>query len=257
MNGCFFTWRDPAYSPTISTGNFPANYPNTWLRLKRAGNSFAGFASYDGQTWTPLGSNTLALASQLYVGFAVTSHNGAQPTTAQFRDEADVATNTVIGVILNPHEPLGPSSRKSPIAISEIMYKPAPRTDSLNVEFLELYNSNPWFHDISGYQVVADNLSYTIPSGTVMPGGGFLVLAAAPADMQTVYGITNVLGPYTGSLKKSGTIQLLDEVGAVLLTIPYSNVSPWPVAPDGTGHSLVLAHPSYGEGDPAPGTSAT
>ena len=60
----------------------------------------------------------------------------------------------------------------------------------------------------------------------------------------------NVVGPYTGSLKKSGTLQLLDDQGAILLTIPYSNVYPWPVAAHGTGHSLVLANPTYGEGDP-------
>ena len=59
-----------------------------------------------------------------------------------------------------------------------------------------------------------------------------------------------MLGPYTGSLKKSETLQLLDEQGAVLLTVPYSNIYPWPVATDGTGHSLVLANPTYGEGDP-------
>ena len=59
-----------------------------------------------------------------------------------------------------------------------------------------------------------------------------------------------MLGPYTGSLKKADTLQLLDEQGAVLLTVPYSNVYPWPVATDGTGHSLVLANPTYGEGDP-------
>jgi hypothetical protein len=39
-------------------------------------------------------------------------------------------------------------------------------------------------------------------------------------------------------------------VGAVLLTIPYSNTPPWPVAADGAGHSLVLANPTYGEEDP-------
>ena len=39
---------------------------------------------------------------------------------------------------VNPHEPLGPSSRKTGIVISEIMWKPAPRTDGNNVEFLEL-----------------------------------------------------------------------------------------------------------------------
>jgi hypothetical protein len=58
------------------------------------------------------------------------------------------------------------------------------------------------------------------------------------------------MGPYTGSLTKSDTLQLLDEVGNVLLTVPYANTPPWPVAADGTGHSLVLNSPTYGEGDP-------
>ena len=136
------------------------------------------------------------------------------------------------------------------MVITEIMYKPAPRTDTNNLEYLEIYNSNPWFQDISGYQIVADNMSYTFPAGTILSSNAFLVIAAAPGSMSNVYGITNVLGPYTGSLKKAGTIQLLDEAGAVLLTVPYANVSPWPVAADGTGHSLVLGWPSYGEADP-------
>ena len=130
------------------------------------------------------------------------------------------------------------------------MWKPAPRTDGNNLEFVELYNSNPWFHDISGYQVVCADMNYTFPAGTVLQGGAYLVIAASPQSIQNVYGITNVLGPYTGSLKKSESLQLLDEQGSVLLTVPYSDVYPWPVATDGTGHSLVLANPSYGEGDP-------
>ncbi len=93
-------------------------------------------------------------------------------------------------------------------------------------------------------------MSYTFPTNTKLPGGGYLVIAAAPADITSVYGITNVMGPYTGSLKKSRDAQLLDEQGAVLLTVPYSDVYPWPVATDGAGHSLVLANPTYGEGDP-------
>ena len=59
-----------------------------------------------------------------------------------------------------------------------------------------------------------------------------------------------MLGPYIGSLKHSETLQLLDEQGAVLLTVPYTDTYPWPVAADGTGHSIVLANPTYGEGDP-------
>src|SRR5262249_22049431 len=154
---------------------------------------------------------------------------------------------TIVANLTLPFEPLGPSSRKTPIAITEIMYKPAPRADTNNLEFIELYNSNPWFHDISGYKLVADNLSYTFPPGTTIQRGAFLVIAAPPASIANVYGIANVMGPYTGSLKKTGTLQLLDEVGAVLLTVPYANPPPWPVAADGVGHSLVLANPTYGE----------
>ena len=249
MNGCFFEWRDPTGNASSSTGNFPANYPNTWLRLNRVGNTFTGFASYDGQTWMQLGSDTISMPSQIYLGLSVSSHSTNAVTTAQFRDLLNV-TNAVVGTVVNPHENIGPSSRTSPVAISEIMWKPAPRTDGKNLEYLELYNSNPWFHDLSGFQITCADMNYTFPANTKIPGGGYLVIAAAPADIQSVYGITNVTGPYNGSLKKTETLQLLDEQGAVLLTVAYSNLYPWPVAADGTGHSIVLACPTYGEGDP-------
>ncbi|HEY5233368.1 MAG TPA: lamin tail domain-containing protein [Verrucomicrobiae bacterium] len=249
MNGSFFEWRDPSANAASTTGNFPANYPNTWLRLQRTGNTFNGFASYDGQVWTPLGSATISMPGQIYLGFSVSSRSASAVATAQFRDITTV-TNAVAGVVANPHDAMGPSSRKTPVAFSEIMYKPAPRTDGKNLEFVEIYNSNPWFQDISGYQITCADMNYTFPANTQIPGGGYLVIAAAPADIQSVYGITNVMGPYTGSLKKTETLELLDEQGALLLTVPYSNVSPWPVAADGTGHSIVLANPTYGEGDP-------
>jgi hypothetical protein len=155
--------------------------------------------------------------------------------------------------VTNPVAPpwAGPSSRKSPIAITEIMYKPAPRSDTNNLEFVEIYNSNPFFHDISGYRLVGDTLTYTFPAGTLLNGGATLVIAASPSNIRTVYGLnTNVTGPYTGSLKKSGVLQLLDEQGAVLLTVPYSNLNPWPAGADGTGHSIVVVNASYGEGNP-------
>ncbi|MFZ0828260.1 MAG: lamin tail domain-containing protein [Verrucomicrobiia bacterium] len=249
MNGTFFEWRDPAGSTAKQAGSFPANYPNTWLRLQRVGNTLTGFAGYDGQTWTELGSDIFSMSNQVYLGFSVSSHGTNQVTTAQFRDIANL-TNAVIGTVANPHEPPGSSSRKSPVVFSEIMWKPAPRTDGKNLEYLELYNSNPWFQDISSYQITCADMNFTFPAGTTIPGGGYLVVAAAPADIESVYGITNVMGPYTGSLKKSETLELLDEQRAVLLTVPFSNVYPWPVATDGAGHSLILANPTYGEGDP-------
>jgi hypothetical protein len=94
-------------------------------------------------------------------------------------------------------------------------------------------------------------MNYKFPANTLIPGGAFFVLAASPQGLANVYGLTsNVFGPYNGSLKHAETLQLLDEVSNVLLTVPYTDVYPWPVAASGTGHSFVLANPSYGEGDP-------
>lgn len=249
MNGEAFMTRTAAGGTTTTSGSFPANYPNGWLRLQRFGSTFTGYGSYDGLVWTQLGSVSLALTNQVLLGLAVTSDQPTQYAQAKFLNFA-TTTNAVTGLVTNPHDILGPTSRKSMIAFTEIMYKPAPRTDGRNLEFVEIYNSNPWFQDISGYQIAGGSVSYTFPAGTVLQGGAFLVVAAVPGDITAVYGITNVMGPYGGSLKKTGIIELHSEVGALQLTVPYSNLYPWPVGTEGTGHSLVLAYPTYGEEDP-------
>lgn len=250
INGCFFEWRDPAVSTNQSGGSFPDNYPNTWLRLSRVGNLFSGFASYDGESWTLLASQTIIMSNQLYLGFAVDSDLTNQSVTAQFLQFTNTPANAVVEAVPYPYEPPAACNRKTPVIISEIMWKPAPRTDTNNCEFLEIYNSNPWFQDISSYKIVCADMNYTFPQGTILAGGAYLVIAASPDSIRNVYGITNVMGPYSGSLKHSETLQLLDEHGSVLLTVPYTDTFPWPVATSGTGHSLIMANPSYGEGDP-------
>ena len=64
-----------------------------------------------------------------------------------------------------------------------------------------------------------------------MPGRSFLVLAAAPVDMQSAYGLTGVLGPYTNKLSNgSGTVRLRNRQGAILFEANYSSKAPWPAA---------------------------
>jgi len=249
MNGTFFESRVTPSGSVSTSGSFPANFPNSWLRLKRVGNTFYGYASYDGLTWTSLGSMPIVMPSQIYLGISVSSHDSISTATTSFGTLTDMQGTVVTGTVTDPREPLGPSSRKTPLIISEIMYKPAPRADSNNLEFIEIYNSNPYFQDISGYRL-AGQVDYTFPAKTILQGGAFLVVAAAPADVESVYGMSGVMGPYDGKLKKSGTIKLLDEADAVLLTVPYSDSYPWPVGASGTGHSIVLAKPTYGEEDP-------
>ncbi|HUD83028.1 MAG TPA: lamin tail domain-containing protein, partial [Candidatus Saccharimonadales bacterium] len=207
------------------------------LRAATAGGPYSAIATNSATTYT----DATALPTNVFY-YEIATISGSGESAAS----ADVSTDS----ILSRHEPIGPSTRTSPIAISEIMWKPAPRTDGKNLEYLEIYNSNPWFQDISSYQLTCADMNYTFPPNTTIASNTFMVIAAAPGDMQSVYGITNVMGPYTGSLKKSETLELLDEQSNVLLTVPYTGVYPWPVATDDTGHSLILSNPSYGEGDP-------
>ena len=155
-------------------------------------------------------------------------------------------------------EPLAQCSRRTPLVISEIMYHPPDvmrGTNEAELEFVEIFNSRGEPEDVSGFRLAGD-VDYVFPANTVIPGGGFLVVARAPADVQAVYGINGVLGPWAGAAtnslpNSSGTVRLRHRTGAVLLEVNYEDGPPWPLAADGAGHSLVLARPSYGEDNPS------
>ena len=249
ISGTFFQSRTNAGGIPFSMGNFPANHPHTWLRLQRDAvqNRFTGYASADGETWTKLGSVVLPnWGANVFVGFAVTSHDPTKSVVAQFRDFGE-NTSLAEGEPSLKREPIGPSSRRTGLSFSEIMYHPAPRGDGRSLEFLELFNSNPFPEDIGGYRISGD-VDYVFPPGTILQGGAFLVVARVPADVTAVYGINNVTGPYANNLPNdSGVVRLRNKRDAVLLEVEYGSKTPWPVAPDGSGHSLVLARPSWGE----------
>ena len=154
-------------------------------------------------------------------------------------------------------EPIGPSGRRTGIAISEIHYHPADRSDGRNLRFVEIYNSNPFIEDISGWKFQGA-IQYTLPSNTILAANSFLVVAAVPGDLEAVYGITGVLGGWTGNLPDSGgRLQLLKRSGAIVLDLSYSDRAPWPIASAGFGPSLVLSRPTYGEADPRAWAAST
>ena len=266
--GSFFESRLTNGADAVVAGSYPVNYPYTWLRLQRVGTSFTGYGSLDGQNWTLLSSVTLAgMPSSLYLGFAATSANAAQATAVQFRDYQSAAGGAIVPFVAT-REPLGPSTRRTGLVISEIMYHPKARTDGKVIEFIELYNSMSIFEDLSGYRITGD-VSYTFAEGTIIQPGQFIVLAKIKTDVQSVYGIsgvlqygvtngfntnvvlgvTNITPNVDNSLNNAGgTVRLHNKAGAVLLDASISGKYPWPIQADGGGHSLVLARPSYGEG---------
>jgi regulation of enolase protein 1 (concanavalin A-like superfamily) len=246
LSGCFMQSRAMSGGASAApTGGFPINFPETWLRLKRQADRITAYAGLNSENWEALGSVSLNSTNASYFGLAVTSHNTNAVCTAEFRD-LRTASDEGAADWPCPIESPGPSSRRTGLALTEIMYRPPLEFQSQASQFVEIFNSNPFYEDISGYRL-AGSIEYTFPAGTIIPGGGFLVIAAAPAQVESAYNMRGVLGPFSGVLSSEGHVQLLDAIGGVLLEVRYANQPPWPVEADGLGHSLVLARPSYGE----------
>jgi len=198
-------------------------------------------------TTTPLGSGSYTLTVNNVRDRATVPNTILAGSTRTF---STVYTPLDPDRIYGAPEPIGPSSRRSGLVISEIMYNPTNRADLRELEFIEIYNSNPWSENIGGYRLSGE-IDYTFPAGTTIGALGYLVVAPVPADVQTVYGITGVLGGFTNRLSNGGgTVRLRDRADSVLVEAIYSDEPPYPAAADGAGHSLVLARPSYGERNP-------
>ncbi len=247
--GCHFESRAAVGGSATLAGSYPINYPDTWLRLRRVGNVFDGFASLDGQRWEYLGSATLVMSNVVQVGLALTAGHASASTGAEFRSYAAGSGNLTTNATL-PFEPPGPSSRRTPLIISEVMYHPPAAWESTNsLEYVELWNSGLITEDLTGHTLTGD-ISYQFPAGTKIAPGQFLVVAKDPVAVQNFSGVA-CLGPYANKLPNNGgVLNLVNELGGHLLVVEYDTAAPWPVAADGAGHSLVLSRPSYGEGDP-------
>src|ERR1043165_5072442 len=89
----------------------------------------------------------------------------------------------------------------STVVFNEIMYYPP--TNESELEWVELYNQMSIDMDISNWSI-ANGIQFTFPEGTIIKGGGYLVVAISPQAFIAAAGYTNVYGPFTGRLSNSG-----------------------------------------------------
>ncbi|MBL9139120.1 MAG: lamin tail domain-containing protein [Verrucomicrobiales bacterium] len=254
MSGVQFLVRTSAESVAAISGYHSVSFPNTWLRLQRSNDVLRGFASFDGRRWTQVGKAPLILTNVL-LGLAASSGQANATTTAVFRDWSDASGDSEDA--LPPRsEPPGPSSRRTALAITEVHYNPPgdPTEFEPSLQFIELFNSDFTSKELGGFRLEASAMSYVFPTNATLAAGGYLVVARNPEVLRTFYtnlAAESILGPWEGNLGRGDdTVRLWSPFGALLLEIPYSDRSPWPLAADGEGHSIVLARPSYGESDP-------
>jgi hypothetical protein len=132
------------------------------------------------------------------------------------------------------------------IVFSEIHYHPP--GDKGKEEFLELHNSGVRWVDLGGWSLEGA-VRFTLPQGTVLAPGDYLVVARDAEHLRGARGIKNVVGDYKGRLGNQGDrLEILDRERRTAAWLHYHDgfepeFDVWPRAPDGEGPSLELITP--------------
>lgn len=135
------------------------------------------------------------------------------------------------------------------ITDAELMFTEIQYTDACfgGDDWVELHNASAADIDLGGW-IFKDNDDshvFTIPTGTVIPAGGYLALAQNAAEVAANYGIANVVGDFDFGLSSTGdAVRLFTPWGVPVDVVAYDIVAPWPGPPVGSGPSLSLSSPA-------------
>ena len=158
---------------------------------------------------------------------------------------------------------LTPMAHAEQIVFSEVMYHPP----AGGHEFIEVQNLTATPFDIAQWELT-DGASFTFPdfaSGAALDSflkafERIILCDTDPATFRATYSVPNsirVFGPWSGRLSNGGErVTLADKNGTIRCSFRYEDRHPWPVAPDGAGHSLILADDSFAIDDYQVWTSA-
>jgi hypothetical protein len=120
-----------------------------------------------------------------------------------------------------------PLGTQGAVVINEIMYHPAPAIpEEPAKEWVEMFNTGLQSVDLANWRL--QGVSFVF-SNTVIPAGGYLVVAANAEVFKTNYpGVINMVGGWTGKLRNSGeTVQLLDNFGQTMDSVTYTSEGDW------------------------------
>ena len=136
------------------------------------------------------------------------------------------------------------------VVINEIHYHPPDG----GIEFVELYNPGKSSVSLGGWKLGGlsappGTASFVFPLGSVVPGGGYLLLVPSePSLFRSLYPVptdVDVLGPYSGALDNGGErlrlrrpVSGAEDAFVLIDHVRYNDRAPWPLEPDGDGPSL-------------------
>lgn len=209
-NGVTFQYRSSTDNNSGNNNTTGLNAPH-WVRLVRSGNTFTAWRSANGVNWTQQGSSqTISMASPVYVGLAVTAHNPSALCTAVFDNV------TLPGW---PPPPAAPSGLvATAVATNQInlVWDAFPNATSYNVK-RSTTNGGP-------YATIATGVTATNYPDTGLAGGTLYhyvvsAMVAGEESANSLPAAAATLSPTVGSLvhrysfSENGGASVADSVG--------------------------------------------
>ncbi len=165
-NGCRYQGRlvtdASAVSDTaVATPEQIALRAPHWVKIERVGNDFNGYYSTDGENWTSMSWNpqTIAMASDVYIGLVLTSHAAGVLGSAEFSDAAtagNVSGQWTVATI-GPEQPEGNATSPLYVTLEDATGKSATVSHPAGDAAVILGGWNEWAIPMSDFAGV--NLS--------------------------------------------------------------------------------------------------
>jgi regulation of enolase protein 1 (concanavalin A-like superfamily) len=185
--GLAFQRRVNTNGTSLSTAGGIGKAPYS-VKLTRSGNMITAAMSVDGLTWTTVGSETITMASTVYVGVAVTSHLASTLATATFASTAVAAatgtTTETIVFLRHGEKPAGGYGQLTCQGLQRALALPSVLTTAYGTPQY-IFASNP----ATKVSDTAGSFYYVRPLATIEPTAIRLGL-----PVNTRYGYSDIAG---------------------------------------------------------------
>jgi hypothetical protein len=145
------------------------------------------------------------------------------------------------------------SAIPNPVVISELNFN-SDSTRSAG-DWLELHNPSSVYIDVSDWMLKDEKWynRFVIPGGTIIPPGGYLVLAEDLTKFSAQHPtITNVVGMFDFDFSNKGEqLYVMNFLGDTIINLIYNDAMPWPPAADGYGTTMERVFPVLDHNLPA------
>jgi RHS repeat-associated protein len=187
----YFDVRSMPGGSTTGSGGLLASLPY-WVKVVRAGNSFTGYRSPDGVSWTQIGSSqTINMAQSVYVGLAVNSGSTSAVATATFDNLSLVALAVPNVETVSP----SPVAAGSAVTITGASFGATQGSSTVTFNGTAPSSVSSW----SSSQIVA-TIASTAPAGT---GPVSVVVHSVPSNttvsLEVINPVISTMAPRSGA----------------------------------------------------------